>query len=57
MLIYWLGCQKSPWYPIPDLVLEVLRTTCQELYIPDVVDIIPLKRKEDEPYILVGIFL
>jgi hypothetical protein len=57
MLIYWLGCQKSPQYPTSDLVLEALRTTCQELYIPDVIDMIPLERKEDEPYILVGIFL
>jgi len=52
-LIYWLGCQVSPWYPAPDLVLEALRTTCQELYIPEVVDKIPLDRKEGEPYVLV----
>jgi hypothetical protein len=56
-LIYWLGRQASPWYPIPDLVLEALRTTCQELYIPEVVDKIPLDRKEDEPYVLVSVFL
>jgi len=53
MLIYWLGCQKSPWYPIPNLVLEVLRTTCQEVYISEVVEKIPLDRKEDEPFVLV----
>jgi hypothetical protein len=57
MLIYWLGCQNSPWYPTPDLVLEVLRTTCQELYIPEVVDKIPLDQKEDEPFVLVSVFL
>ena len=56
-LIYWLGCQNSPWYPAPDLVLEALRTTCQELYVPEVVDKIPLDRKEDEPFVLVSVFL
>ena len=56
-LIYWLGHQTSPWYPAPDLVLEALRTTCQELYVPKVVEKIPLDRKEDEPYVLVSIFL
>jgi len=56
-LIYWLGHQTSPWYPAPDLVLEALRTMCQELYIPKVVEKIPLDRKEDEPYVLVSIFL
>ena len=56
-LIYWLGHQTSPWYPAPDLVLEAPRTTCQELYVPEVVKKIPLDRKEDEPYILVSIFL
>ena len=56
-LIYWLGRQKSPWYPAPDLVLDALRTTCQELYLPEVVDKIPLERKEDEPFVLVSVFL
>ena len=56
-LIYWLGRQDSPWYPAPNLVLEALRTTCQELYIPEVVEKIPLDRKEDEPFILVSISL
>ena len=52
-LIYWLGRQKSPWYPAPNLVLEALRTTCQEVYIPEVIEKIPLDRKEDEPFVLV----
>jgi hypothetical protein len=56
-LIYWLGRQASPWYPASDLVLEALRTICHELYIPEVVDKIPLDRKEDEPYVLVTVVL
>ena len=56
-LIYWLGRQKTPWYPTPNLVLEALRTTCQELYIPKVVEKVPLDRKEDEPFVLVSVFL
>ena len=55
MLIYWLGHQKSPWYPTPNLVLEVLRTTCHELYLPEVIEKVPLDRKEDEPFVLVSI--
>ena len=53
MLIYWLGHQKSLWYPTPSLVLEALKTTCQEVYIPEVVEKIPLDRKEDELFVLV----
>lgn len=56
-LIYWLGRQKTPWYPAPNLVLEALRTTCQELYVPEVVEKVPLDRKEDEPFVLVSVLL
>jgi len=56
-LVYWLGRQKSPWYLAPNLVLEALRTICQELYIPELVEMVPLARKEDEPFVLVSVQL
>jgi hypothetical protein len=56
-MIYWLSCQKNPWYPAPELVLGALRTICQELYPVKVVKKIPLDSIEDEPFALVSIFL
>jgi hypothetical protein len=56
-LIYWLGCQKNPWYPAPELVLGALRTTCQEIYPVEVVEKLPLDSIEDGPFVLVSIFL
>jgi hypothetical protein len=58
-LVYWLGCQcqKNPWHLTLELVLGVLRTTCQELYLVQVVKKIPLDSIEDEPFVVVSIFL
>src|SRR5260221_6700855 len=55
-LIYWLGCQASPWYPAPDLILETLRTTIQQIYIPVIVKKIHLEIKKNETYIIVSDF-